>query len=102
MDKQDVLKKAQSQKRGKLDEMEVDILLRSNHVGLITASILCLVIMGIKMYLKQPYQDVYSVFCAVLCGQCLYKGIRLKNTSQTIFGALWGISALLLIIGYFI
>lgn len=102
MTKEEILQKAQSKKRNKLDEMEVDILLRSNHIGLIVGLVLCIIIMGIKIFLDQPYQDIYSVFCSILCGQFLYKGFRLKDKSMLVIGMLWGFSSLLLLIGYFI
>lgn len=102
MNKEDILKKAQNKKHNKLDEMEVDILLRSNHVGLIVGLVLCLIIMGIKLYMHQPYQDIYSVFCSILCGQYLYKGFRLKDKSMKVIGVIWGGTSLLLVIGYFI
>ncbi len=102
MNKEDVLKKAQNQKRHKLDEMEVDVLLRGNRVGLIVGLCICMIIMGVKLYRGQAYQDIYSVFCAIFCGQSFYKGVRLKDRSTIVLGVLWGISSLLLLIGYFI
>ncbi len=102
MEKEEVLRKAQSKKRNQPDEMEMDILLRANRVGLIAGLILCIIIMGIKIYLDQPYQDVYAVFCAVLCGQFLYKGIRMKIRSLVWIGAVWALTTLLLVVGYFI
>lgn len=101
MDKDEVLKKAQIKKRNKLDEMEVDILLRGNRIGLIVGLILCLIVMSMKIYLGQPYQDIYAVVCSILCGQFLYKGIRLKDKSMIFIGAIWGITSLILLIGYF-
>lgn len=101
MNKEEILKRAQNKKRNRLDEMEVDILLRSNHVGLIVCLVFCQIIMGIKVYFHQPYQDIYSVFCSILCGQYLYKGFRLKNKSMVSIGVIWGITSLLLLIGYF-
>lgn len=100
MNKEEVLKKAQNKKCNKLDEMEVDILLRGNYVGLIMGVVLCLIIMVIKIYLDQPYQDIYSVVSSILCGQYLYKGFRLKDKFIIFIGAIWGISSLILLISY--
>lgn len=102
MNKEEVLKKAQNKKRGKMDEMEMDILLRGNHVGLCVGLVLCLVIMAAKMFLNEPYQDIYAVFCSILCGQYLYKGFRLKSKSMTSVGLIWGFTSLILLVGYFI
>lgn len=99
MNKEEDLKKSQSKKRNKLDER--DILLKSHHIGLIAGLILCLIIVSIKIYLKQPHQDMLSVFCSILCGQYLYKGIRLKNVLQMILGMIWGIMSLAWVIEYF-
>lgn len=100
MNKEEVLKKAQNKKCNKLDEMEVDILLRGNYVGLIMGLVLCLIIMVIKIYLDQPYQDIYSVFSSIFCGQYLYKGFRLKDKFIIFIGVIWGISSLILLISY--
>lgn len=102
MKKEEILKRAQNKKRNKLDEMEVDILLRSNHVGLIVGLLFCLIFMVLEACLNHPYQDIYSVLCSILCGQYLYKGVRLKNKSMLGIGVIWGISALLLLIAYFL
>lgn len=101
MNKEEVLKKSQSKKRNKSNEMEMDILLKSHHIGLIAGLILCLIIVSIKIYLKQSHQDILSVFCSILCGQYLYKGIRLKNVLQMILGVIWGIMSLAWVIEYF-
>lgn len=101
MNREEVLRKVQNQKSNKMDEMEMDIMLRGNHVGLIVGLVTCLIIMGIKLLLDQPYQDVYSVFSSILCGQLLYKGVRLKDKVSIIIGVVWGVVSVLLIIGYF-
>lgn len=101
MNKEKILSKAQN-KGKKLDEMEVDIMLRSNHVGLIVGLIVCVIIMGVKIYLDQPYQDIYAVFCSILCGQYLYKWVRLKDKNMLFVGIVWGITTTILLIGYFL
>lgn len=101
MNKEKILSKAQN-KGKKLDEMEVDIMLRSNHVGLIVGLIVCVIIMGVKLYLDQPYQDIYAVFCSILCGQYLYKWVRLKDKNMLFVGIVWGITTTILLIGYFL
>ncbi len=101
MNKEKILSKAQN-KGKKLDEMEVDIMLRSNHVGLIVGLIVCVIIMGVKIYLDQPYQDIYAVFCSILCGQYLYKWVRLKDKNMLFLGIVWGITTTILLIGYFL
>lgn len=82
--------------------MEVDIMLRSNHVGLAVGLIVCVIIMAVKIYLDQPYQDIYAVFCSILCGQYLYKWVRLKDKNMLFVGVVWGITTAILLVGYFI
>lgn len=98
MDKEEILTRARKKKPHQMDEMELDILLKSNHVGLLAGLAVCLIIMVIKMYYNQPYQDIYSIFCFIFCGQYLYRWIRQKDKNMLFIGVLWGISALLLFI----
>ncbi len=102
MTKEEVLRKVQNQKRNKPDEMAVDILLKSNHVGLIVGLIACLLVMGVKMYFGQPYQDIYAIYSAIFCGQYLYKWFRQKEKFLLFCGILWGFTAVLLFIVYFL
>ena len=73
MNKEEILKKAQSRKPNQMDEMELDILQKSSTIGMTVGLIMCVVLMIINIYCNQPYQDVYSVFCSILCGQYMYK-----------------------------
>lgn len=100
MDKDKILKKAQKKKPNQLDEMEMDILLKGNHVGLIVGLVLCLIIMLIKIYLDEPYQDIYCIYCSIICGQYMYKWFRQKERFMLVCGLLWGLTALLLFIVY--
>lgn len=100
MNKDEILKKARNQKQGKLDEM--DVLMKSHQIGLMIGLILCLIIVGLKIYLKQPHQDILSVVCATLCGRYLYDGIRMKNMFHIVAGVIWGILSVTWIIEYFI
>ena len=81
MNKEEILKKAQSRKPNQMDEMEMDIFQKSS-------------------YINQPYQDVYSVFCSILCGQYMYRWIRQKDKFTLFCGICWGFVAILLFILY--
>lgn len=100
MNKDEILKKAQTKKPHQLDEMELDILLKSNSVGLIVGLIICLIMMVIKIYFDQPFQDIYAVYSSIICGQYLYKWFRQKEKYLLFCGFLWGLTALLLFIVY--
>ncbi len=101
MNKDEVLKKAQNKKHNKLDEMEVDILLRSNHVGLIVGLIACLLVMAINIYFDQPYQDIYAIYCSIICAQYVYKWIRQREKASLFCAILWGFTSVLLYVVYF-
>ncbi len=101
MDKEEILKKAQSKKHRRLDEMEMDILLRSNHVGLIVGLIACLLVMAIKIYFSQPYQDIYAIYCSIFCAQYAYKWIRQREKALLHCALLWGLTSVLLFTVYF-
>lgn len=94
--KEEILKKAQDRKPYQMDEMELDILQKSSHVGMLAGLFACLALMAVKLLKDQPIQDVYAVFCSVLCGQYLYKWVRQKQKSMLFYGLLWGGVALLL------
>ncbi len=102
MTKQEVLEKAQKKKPNQMDEMEFDILLKSNRIGLLAGIIVCMILMFIKMYLKLPYQDIYSIICFILSAQLLYKWHRQKDKNMLFCGVILGIAALLLFTGYLI
>lgn len=100
MNKEEILKRAQNERTNRPDEMEMDILLKSNRVGLMVGLVICLMLMVIKMYFDQAYMDVYAVFCSIFCGQYLYKWFHLKKKSMLLCGVIWGTSALLLFVLY--
>lgn len=99
MTKDEILKKAQN-KSNSFDEMEIDIIQKSNTIGSIVGLVACLIMMCIKMYNNQPYQDIYSVYCVMLCGQYMYRWIRQKEKYLLLCGLLWGFTSVILFITY--
>ena len=100
MNREEVLKKVQNRKPNQMDEMELDILQKSSTIGMTVGLIMCVVLMIINIYCNQPYQDVYSVFCSILCGQYMYKWIRQKDKFTLFCGICRGFVAVLLFILY--
>ena len=94
MNKEEILKKAQSRKPNQMDEMEMDIFQKSSYIGMTVGLIMCVVLMIINIYCNQPYQDVYSVFCSILCGQYMYRWIRQKDKFTLFCGICWGFVAI--------
>lgn len=100
MNKEEILKKAQSRKPNQMDEMEMDIFQKSSYIGMTVGLIMCIILMIINIYCNQPYQDVYSVFCSILCGQYMYRWTRQKDKFTLFCGICWGFTAVLLFILY--
>lgn len=96
MTKEEILAKAQSKKPNTPDEMEFDIMLKSNRLGLIVGLFGCIIVMFVKMYFKLPYQDVYAILCSIFCTQNLYNWHRLKQKHMLFCGICWGLAAVLL------
>lgn len=102
MNKDEVLKKAQNKKHNKLDEMEFDILLKSNHIGLLVGLIACLIVVVVNICFDQPYQDICAIFCSIVCAQNVYKCIRQKEKASLICAIVLGIAAVLFYVAYFV
>lgn len=100
MNKEEILKQAQNKKPNQLDEMELDILQKGNTIGMVVGVIVCLILMVVKSMCDQPYQDVYAVYCSVMCGQYAYRWIRQREKSALVYGAIWGVCAVLLFVVY--
>ena len=100
MNREEVLKKVQNRKPNQMDEMELDILQKSSTIGMTVGLIMCVTLMIINIYSNQPYQDVYSVFCSIFCGQYMYRWIRQKDKFTLFCGICWGLVAVLLFILY--
>ncbi len=100
MTKDEILKKAQKRNASQLDEMELDILQKSNSIGMLVGVFVCLGLMVVKSICDQPYQDVYAVYCAIMCGQYMYKWIRQREKHLLFVGLLWGTCAVVLLIAY--
>lgn len=81
MTKDEILKKAQMQGPNQLDEMQLDILQKSNSIGMLVGVLVCLGLMVVKIMCDQPYQDVYAVYCAIICGQYMYRWTRQREKS---------------------
>ena len=52
MNKEEILKKAQSRKPNQMDEMEMDIFQKSSYIGMTVGLIMCVVLMIINIYCR--------------------------------------------------
>lgn len=100
MEKDEVLRRLQDKKPGKLDEMEQDILNKGCKVGLMAGLAACLIAMVTKIIAGIPYYDVYAIYCFMAGGQLIYRWIRLKKKSDLCYGILWYALAIGLFAGY--
>ena len=92
MDKIEILKKAQNKKAP--DEMELQIAQKSGAISNFAILVLALILMIVKMFMDQPWHDVYSFMFVSMSASHLYKGIRLKEKHEIIWGIVFGICSL--------
>lgn len=83
-----------------IEKVPKDIQLKSQNVSLAVCIISCLVMMGIKMYLNQPYKDILVIFAATNGGKNLYIGLRTRDIVYIILGVMWGIMSVLLLVDF--
>ncbi len=93
-------KKEQCKISDTVDEIPKDIRSRSQNVSLTVCLISCLIIMGIKMYLDQPYKDILVIFAATNSGRNLYIGLRTKGVVYTVLGVMWGIMSVVFLVDF--
>lgn len=100
MNKDEILRKAQSKKPNTPDEMELQVVRKGSSIALFSILVLCVLFMIVKMSAKQPWYDVYSI-CFVSMGvQHLYKGIKLHQKHELVLGVLFTILAVVMVIAY--
>jgi hypothetical protein len=100
MNREDILKKAQSTKPNRPDEMELQILQAGSRFGMGVGMLVCVVLMFVKMAADQPWSDVYAIYCAMVAAQWGYKYCRLRQRQDLINTVLWTLVALILLGGY--
>ena len=89
MDKEELLRRSRLENK-KGDERELDLLQKSTKAGMLAGLIFCLVIMVVKMFLGQPYQDVYSLYAVMMAVQNLYRWHSQKEKIFLLVGLGWG------------
>lgn len=97
MNKEDILKKAQSKKTQMPDEMEFQIIQRSNGISVFCILVFVFVLMIVKMIAGQPWYDVYSIMFASMAAQHLYKGFKLHQKHEIAFGIIFGLLAVVML-----
>lgn len=100
MNKDEILRQAQSKKPNTPDEMELQVIRKGSGIALFSILVLCLIFMLVKIAVKQPWYDVYSI-CFISMGvQHLYKGIQLHQKHEQILGIICSIVALIMAAAY--
>ena len=102
MQKDEILEKAKKKNENDLDEMEMQIMLKSNQFAVISSFIICIVLMVIKILANQPYYDVYGIVCMIMCCQNLYFGLKTHKRTHIVLGIGWGLLTILIIGTYII
>lgn len=98
MDKNEILRKAQARKG--LDEMEAQVIQRGSEIAMWIGLYLSVLLMVCKMLVDQPWQDLYSVYCAMVAALHFYKWRRLRQRHHLVYGILWAAVALILLAVY--
>ncbi len=100
MNREEILKKAQSKNMNQPDEMELEILQKGCKWGMIVGMIICIIFMFLKIALKHPWSDIYSIYC-YMAGACWgYKWFRLRRKHDFYYTILWSGVATVLFIAY--
>lgn len=100
MNKDEILRKAQSKKSNTPDEMELQVVHKGNSIALGFVVIFCGILMFTKISTKQPWCDVYSLLFISMGVQHLYKGIKLHQKHELVLGVFFTILAVVMVIAY--
>jgi len=98
MDKNEILRKAQDRKG--LDEMEAQVIQRGSEIAMWIGLLFSVLLMVCKMLADQPWQDLYSVYCAMVAALHFYKWYRLRQRHHLVYGILWAAMAAFLAVLY--
>ncbi len=88
MNKDEILQKAKQEKKP-MDEMELEISRKSDHVAIIVGLIISTIFMTIKMAIGLPYKDIFSLYGFMLAGQYIYKSFKLKDKTSITCAVCW-------------
>lgn len=102
MDKDEILRKAQVQKRNKPDEMEQQVQKTGCKNSLTAGIILCFVLTIVKLRAGVSYHDVYAIWGLMASVYNLYLWKELKDRDNLFFGIIWAVGSLICLIQYFI
>lgn len=102
MNKEEILQKAQGEGKNYPDEMEVQVYQGSNRVAVIVGMVMCLVLMFIKFYAGEPWQDLYCIWSIITGTSHFYRWNKLKQKSQLICGIMLYSTALMFLAAYLI
>lgn len=100
MEREEILRRVQSQKPDQPDEMELQIEQKGNGIASLTVITLCLVLMIIKILAGQPWWDVYAIYFSMNTAQRGYKYIKLKHRSDLMLSLMSGALTVFLIFCY--
>lgn len=98
MDKNEILEKARQGNAGRPDEMQRQILDRGGRTAFAVGLAVCVVLMVVKIMADQPFTDVYAVYCSMMAAVYLYQWYKVREWEDMVYGLLWGVVALVLLI----
>ena len=100
MTKEEILKQAQAEGRASADERDKAIQDRAFAISMLVGMMLCFLLMCVKLFCHQPYQDVYAVICSICCAQYIYNWTRYKTKNFLVYALIWGFVTTVMMVAY--
>lgn len=100
MERDEILRKAQLQKKNKPDEMEQQIQKTGCKTSLTAGIVLCIFLTIVKLRAGVSYYDVYAVWALMAGVYNLYVWKGLKDRDNLFLGIMWGMCSLICLVIY--
>lgn len=102
MDKNEILKRAQTVYQNKPDEMELQIEQKGSFFAMGLGMIACIILMIAKIKTNQPWHDIYAIYCLMVGTRWTYKWQKLRRNSDLKYAICWTLTGLFLLCKYLI
>ncbi len=98
MNKEEILAKSRQENKDK-DLVELEASRKGGELGAVAAFILCEILFLAEIFIcgTQNY-GLWSIVTTAIAGAALYKGTKLKNRNQLIYGSIWALISVAAII----
>ena len=100
MDREEILRKAQSQPG--MDEREMLVMQKGSTAAMWVGAVAALALMVCKKAAGEPWQDLYCLYATMLAILNLYKGAKLRQKHHLLVGVAWAVLAGILLVVYLV